>query len=53
MLIKSELDKNNLYNIILSIKSNNSNNENISNKCNDFLQMYYNYNDCSEIDMCE
>ena len=53
MLIKSELDKNNLYNIILNIKSNNSNDENISNKCNDFLQMYYNYNDCSEIDMCE
>ena len=40
-VIKTELDNNNLYNVILNIKSNNANN-NIYNNCNDFLSIYYN-----------
>ena len=50
-IIKNELDNNNFYNIILNIKAKNTNFPNIDNKCNDFIQLYYNNYNFNDIDM--
>ena len=54
LAIKSELDNCNLAFIILNIKSNQPNDGIIFNKCNDFINMYYNFNNnnYSDINMC-